>query len=86
MDYKLKTVNGEVEVIAPAGTAFVRYKMPEGKAKAIIGAGKAEKSDKFAGFGICVDGEYYFAGTVTAEKEPAESEEKPKKKTATKKK
>jgi len=79
---KLKTVNGEVEVIAPAGSAFVRYKIPESKAKAIIGAGKAEKSDKFPGFGICVNGELYFAGSMTAEK----AEEKPKKKTVTKKK
>ena len=83
---KLKTVNGEVEVIAPAGSAFVRYKMPESKAKAIIGANKAEKSDKFPGFGICVGGEYYFAGSMTAEKAEEVAEEKPKKKTTSKKK
>lgn len=81
-DYKLTVVgDGDVEYVAPAGSSFVRYKMPKGKAEGIIGAGKAEKSDKFPGFGISV-GEYYFAGSMTAEK----AEEKPKKKTTSKKK
>lgn len=82
MEFKFKdNGNGEVEAIAPAGSSFVRYKMSESKAKAIISAGKAEKSDKFEGFGICVNGEYYFAGSFTPDKAKAEpkAEAKPKK-------
>ena len=86
MAYKLKSENGNVGEIKKAGSVFVKYTMPEGKAKGMIETGKYEKSDRFPGFGICVGEEYYFAGSVTAEKEPVESEEKPKKKTVTKKK
>lgn len=65
VDFKLVVNdNGDTEVIKPAGQDFVRTCVCEGEAKAIIGtASKVESSDKFDGFGICVnDGEYYFAG------------------------
>ena len=84
MDYKLTSANGEVKYITSAGSDFVMSFMPESKAKAIIGAGKAEKSDKFSGFEICVNGgAYYFAGKFTAEKannEPIKAEKKTAKK------
>ena len=94
--YKLNANdNGDVEYIAPAGSSFVRSSMPEGRAVGIIeSASKVEKSDKFADFEICVnDGEFYFNGKITASKAKAEPkadepevEEKPVKKTASKKK
>lgn len=87
MDYKLTTKENDVEYIMPAGSAFVKTCMPSGKAIGIIGAGKAEKSDKFPGFEICVNGgAYYFAGKFTAEKAKANDEPiKAEKKTVKKK-
>lgn len=74
MDYKLKTINDEVEYITSAGSDFVKSKMPVGKAQGIIALSKAESSDKFDGFGI-KSGKYYFAGTV---KESEKSADEPK--------
>ena len=82
VDFKLVVNdNGDTEVIKPAGTDFVRTCVCEGEAKGIIAtASKVESSDKFDGFGICVnDGEYFIAGTLgKAKAEPkSEPEEKP---------
>ena len=82
VDFKLVVNdNGDVEVIKPAGSDFVRTCVCEGEAKGIIAtASKVESSDKFDGFGICVnDGEYFIAGTLgKAKAEPkSEPEEKP---------
>ena len=77
MDYKLKTINDEVEYITSAGSDFVKSKMPVGKAQGIIALSKAESSDKFDGFGI-KSGKYFFAGTVEAESEKSADEPKPK--------
>ena len=63
-----KNANGDVWYIKKAGSAYVKATMPIGKAEGIIGTGKVEKSDKFDGFEICVDGEYYFAGELVEEK------------------
>ena len=82
MSYKLKANgNGGVEVIKKAGSAFVKTAFPVGKCEGLIATGKAEKSDKFDGFGICVNGEYYFAGSFTPDNAKAEpkTEAKPKK-------
>ena len=87
MDYKLNSnANDDVEFIKPAGVMFVKSSMPTGQAKAILATGTIEKSDKFDGFEIMVNGgKYYFAGTITADKpsraEPVAEEkadEKPK--------
>lgn len=80
MDYKLNSnANDDVEYIKPAGVMFVKSSMPTGQAKAILATGTIEKSDKFDGFEISVNGgEYYFAGTITADK-PSEAEAEPKK-------
>ena len=94
MDYKLNSnANDDTEFIKPAGVMFVKSSMPSGKAKAIIATGTVEKSDKFDGFEIMVNGgEYYFAGTITAGKpskaeKPADEEKaEPKKKASAKKK
>ena len=82
VDFKLVVNdNGDVEVIKPAGSDFVRTCVCEGEAKGIIAtASKVVSSDKFDGFGICVnDGEYFIAGTLgKAKAEPkSEPEEKP---------
>ena len=83
VDFKLVVNdNGDTEVIKPAGTDFVRTCVCEGEAKGIIAtASKVESSDKFDGFGICVnDGEYFIAGTLgeaKAEEPKSEPEEKP---------
>lgn len=72
MSYKLHAdENGEVEIVKPAGSSFVRVKIPEGQAIGIIeSSDKIEKSDKFDGFGIKVDeGKYYIAGTLKADEE-----------------
>ena len=79
MDYKLtRSGENDVEYIAPAGSSFVRSIMPEGSVIGIIAtASKVEKSDKFDGFGICVnDGEYYFAGAIGKAESKAKSEPK----------
>ena len=76
MSYKLKSINGEVEVVKKAGSAYVKFAMPEGKAKGIIETGVVKLSDKFPGFGLCVDDEYYFAGELSEEKS-SDSNEKP---------
>lgn len=72
MSYKLTVLeSGEVEIVKPAGSSFVRTKIPEGQAIGIIeSSDKIEKSDKFDGFGIKVDdGKYYIAGTLKADEE-----------------
>ena len=82
MDYKLNSnANDDTEFIKPAGVMFVKSSMPSGKAKAILATGTVEKSDKFDGFEIMVNGgEYYFAGTITADKpSKAEKPAEPKK-------
>lgn len=96
-DYKL-TVNdnSDVEYVTAAGEDFVKTSMPSGQALGIIeSASLVEKSDKFDGFEICVNGgEYYFAGKFgkvakaekVADESEAEAEAKPKKSTASKKK
>ena len=91
MDYKLSAnANGDVEYIAPAGSDYVRTSMPIGQAKGIIEASdNVEKSDKFDGFGICVNGEIFFAGKLMSGKtsKADDGEEKPTaKKTSSKKK
>ena len=73
MGYKLSVLKtGEVDVIMPAGSSFVKTTIPEGKAIGIIeSSDKIEKSDKFEGFEICVnEGKYYVAGTFTEEEKP----------------
>lgn len=92
-DYKL-TVNGngDAEYITAAGDDFVKTSMPSGQALGIIeSASLVEKSDKFGGFEICVNGgEYYFAGKIgkaAKADEPLsepEAEAKPKKASAKK--
>ena len=87
-DYKL-TVNdnSDVEYITAAGEDFVKTSMPSGQALGIIeSASLVEKSDKFDGFEICVNGgEFYFAGKIgkaAKSDEPLdepEAEAKPKK-------
>ena len=72
MNYKLTEVaNGETQFIRKAGSAFVKATMPIGKAEGIIGTGKVKESDKFDGFPIAVNDEYYFPGEL------AEEEDKP---------
>ena len=67
--YDLKTnEQGMVKVIKKAGSAYVKATMPIGKAEGIIGTGKVEKSDKFDGFPIAVNGEYFFPGELAEEK------------------
>lgn len=92
-DYKL-TVNdnSDVEYITAAGEDFVKTSMPSGQALGIIeSASLVEKSDKFDGFEICVNGgEFYFAGKfgkAAKADEPLgepEAEAKPKKASAKK--
>lgn len=70
-----KNENGDVWYIKKAGSAYVKATMPIGKAGGIIGTGKVEKSDKFDGFPIAVDGEYFFPGEL-AEEESSDNEDK----------
>ena len=70
--YKLKkNENGDVWYIKKAGSSFVKATMPIGKAEGIIGTGKVKESDKFDGFPVAVNDEYYFPGEL------AEEEDKP---------
>lgn len=80
--------NNDCEVIKPAGQDFVRTCVCEGEAKAIIAtASKVESSDKFEGFGICVnDGAYFIAGTLGEAKAKAEPKSEPEEKPAEPKK
>jgi hypothetical protein len=69
MNYKLTEVaNGETQFIRKAGSAYVKATMPIGKAEGIIGTGKVKESDKFDGFPIAVNGEYFFPGELVEEK------------------
>ena len=63
-----KNANGDVWYIKKAGSAYVKATMPIGKAEGIIGTGKTEKSDKFDGFPIAVNDEYFFPGELAEEK------------------
>lgn len=80
--------NNDCEVILPAGQDFVRTCVCEGEAKAILAtASKVESSDKFEGFGICVnDGAYFIAGTLDEAKAKAEPKSEPEEKPAEPKK
>jgi len=71
--------NGNVEVVMPAGSDYVRTEMPAGKVIGIVESSeKVEKSEMFDGFGICVDdGKYYVAGIIESDEE--KSEPKPEK-------
>lgn len=88
MDFKLKAnENGDVNYITSAGSDFVKSCMPEGQAKAIVGASGFEVSDQFKGFPILADGKYFEGSTGKAKSEPkADEEAKPVKKTTSKKK
>lgn len=63
-----KNANGDVWYIKKAGSAYVKATMPIGKAEGIIGTGKVKESDKFDGFPIAVNDEYYFPGELAEEK------------------
>lgn len=63
-----KNDNGDVWYIKKAGSAFVKATMPVGKAEGIIGTGKVKESDKFDGFPIAVNDEYFFPGELAEEK------------------
>lgn len=63
-----KNENGDVWYIKKAGSAFVKATMPIGKAEGIIGTGKVKESDKFDGFPIAVNDEYFFPGELAEEK------------------
>lgn len=52
-----------VEYIYPAGSSFGKATMPIAKAKAMAAAKSVSVSDKFDGFGIEIDGNF-FAGKV----------------------
>lgn len=78
MNYKLDANNGEVQVIRKAGSSFVKYAISEGQAKGYIGTAKSvEKSERFKGFEIAINGdELYLAGEFLAG-EQEKPEEKP---------
>lgn len=63
-----KNENGDVWYIKKAGSAYVKATMPIGKAEGIIGTGKVKESDKFDGFPIVVNDEYFFPGEFAEEK------------------
>ena len=63
-----KNENGDVWYIKKAGSSYVKATMPIGKAEGIIGTGKVEKSEKFDGFPIAVNDEYFFPGELAEEK------------------
>lgn len=70
MNYKLTEVaDGETQYIKKAGSAYVKATMPIGKAEGIIGTGKVKESDKFDGFPIAVNGEYFFPGELSEEED-----------------
>ena len=56
-----------VEYIYPAGSSFGKATMPIAKAKAMAAAKTVTASDKFDGFGIEVEGNF-FAGKVETKK------------------
>ena len=64
-----KNENGDIWYIKKAGSAYVKATMPIGKAEGIIGTGKVKESDKFDGFPIAVNDEYYFPGELAEEKD-----------------
>jgi len=63
-----KNADGDIWYIKKAGSAYVKATMPIGKAEGIIGTGKVKESDKFDGFPIAVNDEYFFPGEIAEEK------------------
>ena len=63
-----KNADGDIWYIKKAGSAYVKAIMPIGKAEGIIGTGKVKESDKFDGFPIAVNDEYFFPGEIAEEK------------------
>ncbi len=56
----LKSNNGYVNYLMKAGKDLVKSTMPIGLAKKIIESDKASSSKKHKGYGLCVNGTYYF--------------------------
>lgn len=67
-----KNADGDVWYIKKAGSAYVKATMPIGKAEGIIGTGKVKESDKFDGFPIAVNDEYYFPGELAEEEDKSD--------------
>ena len=93
-EFKVKANdNGDVEVILPAGSDFVRTIKVEGEAKALLATAKTvEPSEQFEGF-VSLDGGKIFiavepekAKPSKAEKPADEEKAEPKKKASTSKK
>lgn len=61
---KLKETNGSVEFIMIAGKDLVRHKMPLHEAEKLVKNGKVSKSERFAGYPLCVDNTYFFAAVL----------------------
>ena len=72
---KLRVKENKVDALLKTGDDFVKTSLNEMTAQRIIESGKVTKSDN-KDYPICVNGEWYFAGEVEAEK----SDEEPKKK------
>lgn len=70
-----KNADGDIWYIKKAGSSYVKATMPIGKAEGIIGTGKVKESDKFDGFPIAVNDEYFFPGEL-AEKKSSDNEDK----------
>ena len=70
---KLRETGGMVCYLEDTGPTLINRMTSPEKAREIVSGGKAEKSGRYAGFDLCVDGRYYFS---TAAEAPALETEK----------
>lgn len=71
--YKLKNINGKVNILLKTGNDFVKNSISISAAQHIIDSGEIVESDK-PDYPICVDGNWYFEGEETAENGEPEAE------------
>ena len=74
-EFKVKANdNGDVEVILPAGSDFVRTIKVEGEAKALLATAKTvEPSEQFEGF-VCLNGGEIFIAVEPEKAKPSKAE------------
>lgn len=68
---KLKNDKGKVHFIMAAGKDYVQHEMSINAANTLIEKGTVTESKQFEGYPICVDGKYFFEGTISKKKRKA---------------
>lgn len=70
--YKLKEKDGNVNAILHTGKDFVKTFLSTKGVESLIKSGKVSKGTEIEGYEICVNNEWYFEGTYSADKKKKE--------------